>query len=77
MQTIVCLGLLGGRLDHELVNLSIISKYSALNKNLNVIALGGTALMYMVKPNTKTFIKVGKRCILKQSGIVCFGKAEV
>jgi thiamine pyrophosphokinase len=71
----VCLGLLGGRVDQEFNNLSNVSKYGALNKDTHMIALGGSSLMYLVKPNMKVSIKIGERCIKKKSGVVCFNRA--
>jgi thiamine pyrophosphokinase len=74
---VVCLGLLGGRFDQEMCNLSTLQKYALKHKETNFIAAGKYALICVVKPNIKTIIRVGKAFAKKHCGLTCFGKAKV
>jgi thiamine pyrophosphokinase len=75
-KTLACIGVLGGRIDQELCNLSAIEKYSKL-LNLKFIAFGSSSMMVLVRPGEETVIRPGKGCILNQVGLFCFGRARV
>lgn len=59
-KTIVCLGILGGRFDQEMCNLSVLQKYSRQYPDSQFIAGGTSSIICVVRPNTKTNIRVGK-----------------
>jgi len=48
--TIVCLGVLGCRIDQELACLSSIERFAVIYPELNIVALGESSLMFLAKP---------------------------
>jgi len=47
-KTLVTMGVLGGRIDHELCNINSIEKYTK-SHDLRFVALGESSLMFMIK----------------------------
>lgn len=74
---IVCLGILGKRFDQEMCNLSVLQKYSLQHTEADFVAIGKSSVIYVVKPQVHTAIKVGKQFIKNQIGMICFGKAKL
>jgi thiamine pyrophosphokinase len=79
-KTVVCLGTLGGRIDQELCNLSVIEMFTRKQQEglqQRFVALGTTSLMFMLKDGETATIKVGELCDVSKVGIFCFGKSKV
>lgn len=74
---VVCLGLLGGRFDQEMCNLSTLQKYTTKNKEANYVAAGKYGLICVIKPHLKAIVKLGKTFSKKHVGLTSFGKAKV
>lgn len=74
---VVCLGLLGGRFDQEMCNLSTLQKYAMKNKEANYVAAGKYGLICVIKPHLKAIVKIGKSFAKKYVGLTSFGKAKV
>ena len=58
-------------------NVSVIQKYSEKYANIEFMAFGRSSLLYAVKPNIKTSIKVGNFFIKNQAGLIAFCRAKV
>ena len=58
-------------------NISVIQKYSEKYTGVEFVAIGRSSLLYAVKSNVKTVIKVGNFFIKNQAGLVSFCRAKV
>jgi hypothetical protein len=58
-------------------NINVLQKYSEHFKDTSFIAVGQSSLIYVVKPNVSTTIKVNNFYNKKQVGLICFSKAKV
>lgn len=76
LRSVVSIGTLGGRIDQELCNLNAIEMYSRLFPQ-RFIALGPSSLMFLIKDEEESEIKIGKSCLRKQVGMFCFGQSKV
>lgn len=54
---IVSVGLLGGRFDQEMNNLSVLQKYAQKYKETEFMAAGKDCLICVIKPNVRTTVR--------------------
>lgn len=75
-KSIVCLGALGGRLDHSLSSMHISTKFGREHPDMQVMIVGDNNMMYLLCPNQKYRIHVGDFMEKKGCGLVPFCKAD-
>jgi thiamine pyrophosphokinase len=77
LKRIVSLGVLGGRFDQEMCNLNVLQKHSLVHLETDLVAVGKSSVICVVKPEVRTTIRVGQLFVKNQTGLICFGKSRV
>lgn len=72
----ICFGALGGRIDHTLASMHIVTKMCRKFSDMEIILFGDDNLMIYIRPNIKYHIILSQKLEAKGCGLITFNKAN-